>query len=52
MDKVLNNRTNILKDLKMNDFEINKLTQINLVSEVIRILCMVVSATNLFYIRP
>lgn len=36
----------------MSDNEIGILMQINLVDEVIRILCMVVSSANLFYVRP
>lgn len=36
----------------MSDREIDHLVSINLIEEVIKILCSVLSSTNLFYIRP
>lgn len=50
-EKIKNNKKNLLPSLKMDEKEKNKLLYTNLIEEVIRILSLVVSSTNLFYIR-
>lgn len=50
-EKIKNNKKNLFSTLKMDDREKNKLLYTNFIEEVIRILSLVVSSTNLFYIR-